>query len=246
MLSRVLVEVFSAEGLRGALAFRGGTALNKLHLETPARYSEDIDLVQVMPGPIGEIINPMQHRLESLLGSASVSIRKRSARLVYGFESEVEPVVPLRLKIEIDTRDHESLFDLVEHPFEVRSGWFEARTELPTYHIDELMGTKLRALYQRRKGRDLFDHWLVLHEELVDPDEVVSCFQEYMARDGLSVSRAEFEENLYRKMESSAFLRDVRPLVRSDLTFDPEEAFRVVMEQLIAKLPGEAWRGRVD
>jgi len=45
VISRALVEIFSHPLLRDALAFRGGTALYKLHLKPAARYSEDIDLV---------------------------------------------------------------------------------------------------------------------------------------------------------------------------------------------------------
>jgi len=46
VICRALIDIFSHETLRHALAFRGGTALFKLHLPA-ARYSEDIDLVQV-------------------------------------------------------------------------------------------------------------------------------------------------------------------------------------------------------
>jgi predicted transcriptional regulator of viral defense system len=45
VISRALVEIFANPVLRDALAFRGGTALYKLHLRPPARYSEDIDSV---------------------------------------------------------------------------------------------------------------------------------------------------------------------------------------------------------
>ena len=64
VISRALIEIFSNEVLHSALAFRGGTALFKLHLP-PARYSEDIDLVQVNAEPAGpvmaalnEVLNP--------------------------------------------------------------------------------------------------------------------------------------------------------------------------------------------
>jgi predicted nucleotidyltransferase component of viral defense system len=57
VISRALVEIFSHPLLREALAFRGGTALYKLHLKPAARYSEDIDLVQTNPFP-GVIESP--------------------------------------------------------------------------------------------------------------------------------------------------------------------------------------------
>src|SRR5262249_54076501 len=53
VLSRAIVEIFSDPTLASSLVFRGGTALHKMFLTPPARYSEDIDLVQAAPGPIG-------------------------------------------------------------------------------------------------------------------------------------------------------------------------------------------------
>ena len=49
----------------GRLAFRVGTALFKLHL-SPARYSKDIDLVQMKPGPIGPVMDAVQEKLKPL------------------------------------------------------------------------------------------------------------------------------------------------------------------------------------
>lgn len=39
----------------------------------------------------------------------------------------------------------------------MRSPWFHGEALLLTYCAEELLGTKMRALYQRKKGRDLFD-----------------------------------------------------------------------------------------
>ncbi len=50
VLSRAVVEIFSDAALAQAFAFRGGTALHKVVLAPPSRYSEDIDLVQIEAG----------------------------------------------------------------------------------------------------------------------------------------------------------------------------------------------------
>jgi len=55
IICRAMCDLFNHPQLKGRIAFRGGTAINKLLFEKPLRYSEDIDLVQVQPGPIGEI-----------------------------------------------------------------------------------------------------------------------------------------------------------------------------------------------
>ena len=58
VLSRALVEIFSDAALAHGLALRGGTALHKLVLAPPSRYSEDLDFVQVEAGPIGAVLTP--------------------------------------------------------------------------------------------------------------------------------------------------------------------------------------------
>ena len=49
-----------------------------------------------------------------------------------------------------------------------------------TYQLDELVGTKLRALYQRRKGRDLYDLYKALTTSDINIDNVLACYQKYM------------------------------------------------------------------
>ena len=60
IISRAIVEIFNDPYLSPRLALRGGTALHKLYLLPTARYSEDIDLVQVEPEPIKNTIMKIQ------------------------------------------------------------------------------------------------------------------------------------------------------------------------------------------
>ena len=68
IVSRALVNLYSEEELRREVAFRGGTALHKLFLQAPARYSEDIDLVQIEAGKIGPVMDAVRRALDSWLG----------------------------------------------------------------------------------------------------------------------------------------------------------------------------------
>jgi len=68
--------------LKEHLAFRGGTALHKLYFEPQPRYSEDIDLVQISSGPIGDILSLVRERL-SFLGEAKYERASHSNKLVY-------------------------------------------------------------------------------------------------------------------------------------------------------------------
>jgi predicted nucleotidyltransferase component of viral defense system len=156
VICRALVEIFSDEWLASRLAFRGGTALHKLYLRPQPRYSEDIDLVQIRPEPIKETIQRLQARL-SFLGNCSVVQKANNNTLKYRFESEFPPVQNLGLKIETNCREHFTVFEYQQFPFEVKTSWFTGSCGITTYRLEELLGTKMRALYQRRKGRDLYD-----------------------------------------------------------------------------------------
>jgi predicted nucleotidyltransferase component of viral defense system len=257
VISRAIVEVFSDPFLAGSLAFRGGTALHKLHLTPPARYSEDIDLVQVMSRPIGEIITAVRRRLDSWLGAPRRNQSEGRMTMVYRFESEIPPITPLRLKVEVNTREHFSVRGFTRLRFDVDSPWFRGSTELLTYAIEELLATKLRALYQRSKGRDLYDLAAALQRfPDLDVSGVVDCFERYLDHEGRRVSRAEFEANMAAKMRDPTFHGDIEPLLvpaalqvagpkRSAErdSFDPDTAYRLVHKALIVRLPGEAWKG---
>lgn len=96
VLTRALVQLFSEPKLAGKIGLRGGTALHKLFISPACRYSEDIDLVQTLPGPIGAILDACRANLDSWLGKPVRSRAKGSASLVSRFESEIPSVRPLR------------------------------------------------------------------------------------------------------------------------------------------------------
>lgn len=105
------------------------------------------------------------------------------------------------------------------------------------------MSTKLRALFQRNKGRDLFDLWVAVKKLNVDCRSVIELFKKYNEPQNIRISRAEFEKNLYYKMQAKAFVNDIRPLLEQSEQWQPENAYQVVMNNIISLLPGEVWRG---
>lgn len=243
VISRALVEIFRIPSIAANLAFRGGTALHKLYMLPAARYSEDIDLVQVEPGPIGEVLDALRRALDPWLGAPSRQRKEGRVNRVYRFDSEDAPPLKLRLKIEINSREHYTELGLISVPFQVDNRWFAGEAELTTFTIDELLGTKLRALYQRKKGRDLFDLWYALELGITDPAALLVCFQRYMAEGGHRVTRAQSEANLHGKRGDRSFRADIEPLLRSSVAWDFDSAMDAVLERVVAGLPGDGWKG---
>jgi predicted nucleotidyltransferase component of viral defense system len=245
VICRAVVDLFGDEHLASAVAFRGGTALHKLHLSTPSRYSEDIDLVQINPGPIGPVMDSVRARLDPWLGKPQWKQGQGRVTLFYRFDSETKPVTPLKLKIETNTREHFCALGPRRTHFRVDNPWYGGAADVLTYELEELLGTKLRALYQRKKGRDLFD----LSEALtripgLDAEKVVACFLRYLENDHLRITRAEFENNLADKIDDKVFLSDVPPLLALGVSFDPVAALGRVTDAFISRLSESASRKR--
>jgi len=238
IICRALVDIFSDEFLASQLAFRGGTALHKLYLQPQPRYSEDIDLVQITPGPIkpilfklGEVLNWMPDR---------VTKQKRyNNTILFRMDSESMPVQQIRLKVEINCFEHFNVLGLVKFPFAVKNSWFSGEAMLTTYKLEELLGTKLRALYQRKKGRDLFDLYTALKNSDVDSETILECYKKYIE---FVVDQPptykQFLNNMTDKMQDSEFLTDTTGLLRPEIKFDANDAYDLIFNTFIDKLSG--------
>ena len=243
IITRALCDLSNSPTLEGKVAFRGGTVINKLLFRQPLRYSEDIDLVQTQPSPIGSTIDAVRNAL-SWLGKCNRSQAENSTRLVFRFFPEAEPESTLKLKVEINTREHKSLYGIKHYPFEIESRWYQAKAEISSFEPEELFGTKLRALLQRNKGRDLFD----LHEGLkqlsMNPDKLIACFEFYTSMEGKPISRAVAEQRMLRKL-SRSLTDDIALLLPAGIQFDDEDAitaFNHVWTELITRLKGKPWK----
>ncbi len=235
IISRALVAIFRNPVLTERLAFRGGTALHKLYFDIPRRYSEDIDLVQIISAPIGEVIDTLQDVLNGFLGVPRRKQTEQSVTLIYRLESEGPPVVQMRLKVEINTREHFTVDVYQRHPFAIQSRWFKGNCEITTYTLEELLATKLRALYQRRKGRDLFDFWLGLTEGKADASRIIHIFKHYMENEGQTIDSMNYEKNLQEKMKHRGFLTDLNPLLPANAMYDVQEAYYFVCAEIFDK-----------
>jgi predicted nucleotidyltransferase component of viral defense system len=243
VISRALCDLFTAPALMGKIAFRGGTAINKLLFRQPLRYSEDIDLVQTQPEPIGTTVDAIREAL-AWLGKCNRNHAGHSMHLIFRFKSEIAPDTALKLKVEINTREHDSLLGIKKYPFEVVNGWHQNQAQIASFEPEELFGTKLRALLQRRKGRDLFDLNVGLRQLDLDPKKLVACLDHYLALEGNSISRADAERRMLDKLTRS-LTEDIGPLLPTGVRFNDDdaiEAFGRIWMRLIAHVQGEPWK----
>lgn len=237
IICRALVEIFSDDFLANNLAFRGGTALHKLYLHPQPRYSEDIDLVQITSEPFGPVIDRLREKLQ-FLGTPQRKQKEHNNTLVYKVESEFLPVQTLRLKVETNCREHFTVLGLQKVPFKVNNPWFIGECNITTYKLEELLGTKLRALYQRRKGRDLYDMYkAITTQSQLDITALLQCYKVYMefVVDEPPTQKL-FLSNMEAKMQDQDFLGDITALIRPTEKYNCLKAYELVKEKIICKL----------
>ncbi len=231
VLSRLIVEIASHRVLRDELVFRGGTCLHKVHLPQPRRYSEDLDYVRASHGPIGPILTALRDIAANL--GMEVKTKVGSFPKVFlrsPFESGSRR---MRIKIEMNTYETSPARPYLRLPFSVESPWWSGSTDILTFELAELTSTKLHALYQRRRGRDLFDLWLALTVMELEPDEILACFAPYRPNGYTSATAI---ANLQNHVTDQLFRSDLHTLVADQIGYNIEEAADFVIEQLLSRI----------
>ncbi len=245
VLSRALCELYTNPIVQENLVFRGGTALHKLFFEKAGRFSEDLDFVQVAPVPIGKTTQGVRQSLDHWLGEPGY--KQSDERFTFYYKFPLEDSAGVRkLKIEINTREYFHVKTHTHVPFSVKSDWFTGSCVVRTHPIEEILATKLRALYQRKKGRDLYDFWYVSQQiHNLNIQEIIKIFEHYMERAKTPVSRAQFEKNLYEKQKDIGFNDDITPLLSlpQNQTYQAQEAYGVIYEKFLPRLAGDSWKG---
>ena len=208
VLSRLIVEIANHPLLGDELVFRGGTCLHKLWFDRPWRYSEDLDYVRRSAGGVGEILDAIRD-IADAVGFDRVQTdvgQHPKVRLDSTFEGGGR----MRIKVEMNTFERSLARPTVTRDFEVNSPWYSGRADVPSFALEELVATKIRALFQRKKGRDLFDLWLAVEHADVSPQNIAACFAPYMPN-GWTPRRA--LTNLEAKLQDREFTRDLELLL---------------------------------
>jgi predicted nucleotidyltransferase component of viral defense system len=254
LLCLAMRAIFEDRFLSGQVAMRGGTVLHKVHLAPAARYSEDIDLVAVGDRPEGDIRKALLRVLRPLLGrekssvwdSVQLAVRNaakpsRILRCIYKLPSVAEPGRELTIEVEANVTERIPHFPVQRLPFTVEFRGAKLGVELVSYNINEMLATKMRALFQRRKGRDLFDLYWALSTQSALPvsvAEVLQAFGHYMQAEGEPVARAKFIAHLRECLaDRVGFCTDLVSFLRRDLTYDPDVAGTFIERNLLASLP---------
>ena len=234
LLARTIVAIYDDAYLAKELVFRGGTCLHQLHLPTPLRYSEDLDFVRRTHTGIGEIFDRLRDVAAKLGLTVHNVVVGEHPKMRLRASAEDNPDLFLTIKVEINTHETSPALPLITMPFTVDSPWFTGTVDVLTFQTAELVATKIRALYQRSKGRDIFDLWLALDNMKVPSATIRQAFAPYRP-DGWTPTLA--IANLNAKLANQGFRHDLDPLVTAwPPEYDIDGAADLIRSELIEQL----------
>jgi hypothetical protein len=163
----------------------------------------------------------------------------RVLRITYTLQPVSLPGPPLNIKIEANVTERTPHRAIQEIPFAFPFQGKSIETRLNGYDLHEMLGTKLRALFQREAGRDLFDLFWALTKSSppADPAAIIESFLFYVRQEGVVPGRAGFIDLLQARLKNRGFCADMEPLLRAGIVYDPQEAGRYVQAHLLNLLP---------
>ncbi len=161
-LTHALGAIYDDPFLRERLCLKGGTALNKLYFPAVNRLSVDLDFNAV--GPKAQVLaeqGPIASQVMALLTDQDAGYRFTHDYRRYEQSTIQANYAPMsggprqHLKLGISFIERVPILGGVARVLPRPEGL--SAVAVNTYRLEELAATKLRALYGRRKGRDIYD-----------------------------------------------------------------------------------------
>ncbi|MGQ9718703.1 MAG: nucleotidyl transferase AbiEii/AbiGii toxin family protein [Nitrososphaerales archaeon] len=237
-IMQILKEIYSFD-TEGYLALRGGTAVNFCYQNVP-RLSIDIDLVYVknfekkamgrdrekirksLDGIFGFLRYLVEPKITYALDQYLLTYRNRAGNLdkVKVEVNYVSSRVPI---LKVTKRKMISLFETGEQ-------------EVSVLALEELYGSKIKALIERGIARDLFDVYHISQNmDAMDFNTLKRAVIFYSCLELESDFRHNVGSRLLSGIDEKTVKRELKPLLRRVIVFPLEEA-RETVNNLISKI----------
>jgi predicted nucleotidyltransferase component of viral defense system len=216
VLAWLLTQVPTNSLLAPALAFKGGTALRRMHFGE-YRFSEDLDFTLTREVSLEDLFKAFKEVFEVLMRVSGIRValdendvtqHARNDTFYFNYQGPL----PGAKRVKVDVTRGETIVFPLEGKRVLRT--YEEYTDLPAdgpplqvYALHEIAVEKTLAVTDgaRREPRDLYDLWFILRErQLEHPEEVITGLNRKLAsREGRTrdvlVTRLERVEAVLRK-----------------------------------------------
>ncbi len=177
VLSRLIVESSNDSQMRRRLVLHGGTCLHKIWHDTPQRYSEDLDFLCVKPWHLPFVMR----RMKKLMHKAGLSGIRYN---FWGYPSIVASGLggyEMNLKVDFNPTMRASRRAFINRSsrgsLTVESDWYRGEApHIPCASVTDILASKIAAVFDRSKPRDLADLCTGIAAGLTDKDKVAEAY----------------------------------------------------------------------
>jgi predicted nucleotidyltransferase component of viral defense system len=237
-LISALESIYHINGMSTELVMKGGTAINKLYLGDTSRLSVDLDFNQI--GDRSKVLSrraklrqTLMKALETLDSNYQLSFKRNWSQTTIRARYSSLTGASQQLKLEISHIERIPILDLVTREADTPIGNFN----VTTYSLEELLATKLRALFERFSGRDIYDIYFSAKLRR-DKELIKKLFLYYFFRSRKIYNPKTHFKTLKERLEQGKYRDDVTGFVRPSTTFSLKDAASVVLDEysLLAEL----------
>ena len=228
-LVQALRILYGDSFLAERLYMKGGTAINKLYLKATPRLSVDLDFNHI--GSKEQVLRErrdVREKITTLLAahdpSYSIRFKLKYEQTTLYFKYRTVMGTPQHFKMEISHIERFPVLDPVEKQLETTEG----KLGIATYQLEELTATKLRALFERLKGRDIYDLYFVSKLKL-KPAITRKLFLYYFYRSRKVFNSKVYFRNLAARYSLGSYVDDVSRFVKPTVEFSLKEATKHVI-----------------
>ncbi len=194
VLAWFLTELAAHPRLSKALAFKGGTALRRIHFGE-YRFSEDLDFSLTEPLPVVDLFSDLREVFSSLYTNSGIQFGLDETTLTTHVHTDTfyltyRGPLPKSSSVKVDvSRDEIIVFPLEQKPVlrtypEYVDLPVDTAPPLQVYAFYEIVVEKTLAITDgaRREPRDLYDLWFIMNEKHVEyPGELVDGLNRKLA-----------------------------------------------------------------
>ena len=230
----ILEAVFSTKW-KDKLVLKGGTAINMFYMGMP-RLSVDIDLDYT-----GTSREEMLADKEALAIYLKDSLFQKNYSLsnasksYFGLDSYVFQYLNNAgnrdvIKVEINYLDRTHIFPVNRKTVDVLG--YKGEIEISVLNEYELYGSKLAALIDRSKPRDVYDVYRMIQSRLLEDTEILKkCLIFYNCVGG-DASVLDFHTDKFNAMSKRDFDRMLKPMLSKSAKFDYKTAIDEIQQYL--------------
>lgn len=218
----------------GIFALKGGTGIRKAYL-MGYRFSVDIDFTLTEYLDIQDIedvllnVTSLARRESGIDFSEDVNVRSVRTGYEVRIMFKLYYRFPMKLKVDITTLENEVIVQPLGrrsliHPYSDR-----CEALLLVYSLEEILGEKIRSLFERTRPRDLYDVWYL--SKIVNFEEVVPIVKKKFEYRGVELKIEQFlaKREVFNGAWTSSLKNQLRKLPSFNQVFsEVEQVLRAI------------------